>query len=39
MDALPEFDLVRPKTLDALVEARAAHPRSSRVSAAAPISW
>ncbi len=29
MDALPEFDLVRPKTLDALVRARAAHPRSS----------
>jgi len=29
MDALPEFDLVRPKTLAALVEARAAHPSSS----------
>jgi 4-hydroxybenzoyl-CoA reductase subunit beta len=29
MDALPEFDLVRPKTLDALVTARAAHPQSS----------
>jgi 4-hydroxybenzoyl-CoA reductase subunit beta len=29
MDALPEFELVRPKTLDALVAARAAHPRSS----------
>ena len=39
MDALPEFDLVRPKTLDALVKARAAHPRSSVSSAAAPILW
>ncbi len=29
MDALPEFDLVRPQTLDALVKARAAHPGSS----------
>jgi 4-hydroxybenzoyl-CoA reductase subunit beta len=29
MDALPAFDLVRPKTLAALVEARAAHPQSS----------
>src|SRR5215469_2991794 len=29
MDALPDFELVRPKTLDALVAARAAHPRSS----------
>src|SRR6201997_442217 len=29
MDALPEFALVRPKTLDALIEARAAHPASS----------
>jgi 4-hydroxybenzoyl-CoA reductase subunit beta len=28
MDALPEFDLVRPKTLDALLAARAAHPDS-----------
>jgi 4-hydroxybenzoyl-CoA reductase subunit beta len=26
MDALPEFNLVRPKTLDALLAARAAHP-------------
>ena len=29
MDALPEFELVRPKTLDALLAARAAHPRSN----------
>jgi len=29
MDALPEFALVRPKTLDALIEARAVHPASS----------
>jgi 4-hydroxybenzoyl-CoA reductase subunit beta len=29
MDALPEFDLIRPKTLDALIAARAAHPRAS----------
>jgi 4-hydroxybenzoyl-CoA reductase subunit beta len=29
MDALPEFELVRPHTLDALVAARAAHPRAS----------
>jgi len=29
MDALPEFEVVRPKTLDALVAARAAHPQSS----------
>ena len=29
MDALPEFELVRPQTLDALVKARAAHPDSS----------
>jgi 4-hydroxybenzoyl-CoA reductase subunit beta len=28
MDALPQFDLVRPKTLDALIAARAAHPGS-----------
>ena len=28
MDALPPFDLVRPRTLDELVEARAAHPDS-----------
>ena len=28
MDALPEFELVRPQTLDALVKARAAHPHS-----------
>jgi 4-hydroxybenzoyl-CoA reductase subunit beta len=31
MDALPEFDLVRPKTLDALLNARAAHPQSSLI--------
>ena len=29
MDALPEFDLLRPTTLDALVKARGAHPHSS----------
>ena len=29
MDALPEFELVRPKTLAALIEARAAHPNSN----------
>ncbi len=29
MDALPEFELVRPTTLDALLKARAAHPQSS----------
>jgi len=29
MDALPDFELVRPQTLDALIAARAAHPRSS----------
>ena len=29
MDALPDFELVRPPTLDALVAARAAYPRSS----------
>jgi 4-hydroxybenzoyl-CoA reductase subunit beta len=29
MDPLPDFDLVRPKTLDALIAARAAHPRAS----------
>jgi len=29
MDALPQFDLVRPKTLEALIAARAAHPQSS----------
>jgi 4-hydroxybenzoyl-CoA reductase subunit beta len=29
MDALPEFDLIRPTTLEALVEARATHPHSS----------
>jgi 4-hydroxybenzoyl-CoA reductase subunit beta len=29
MDALPNFEVVRPKTLDALVAARAAHPQSS----------
>jgi 4-hydroxybenzoyl-CoA reductase subunit beta len=28
VDALPEFDLVRPKTVDALLAARAAHPDS-----------
>jgi 4-hydroxybenzoyl-CoA reductase subunit beta len=30
MDALPQFDLVRPRTLDELIEARASH-RDSRV--------
>jgi 4-hydroxybenzoyl-CoA reductase subunit beta len=29
MDALPDFEVVRPKTLDALIAARAAHPQSS----------
>ena len=29
MDALPQFDLVRPKTLEALIAARGAHPQSS----------
>ena len=29
MDALPDFEVVRPRTLDALVAARAAHPQSS----------
>ena len=29
MDALPNFEVVRPKTLDALIAARAAHPQSS----------
>ena len=29
MDALPEFELVRPTTLDELIAARAAHPASS----------
>jgi 4-hydroxybenzoyl-CoA reductase subunit beta len=29
MDALPEFEVVRPKTLDALIAARGAHPQSS----------
>jgi 4-hydroxybenzoyl-CoA reductase subunit beta len=29
MDALPQFDLVRPNTLDELVKARGAHPHSS----------
>jgi 4-hydroxybenzoyl-CoA reductase subunit beta len=28
MDALPDFDLVRPKTLDALIKARTTHPDS-----------
>ena len=28
MDALPSFDLVRPQSLAALIEARAAHPGS-----------
>ena len=28
MDALPEFEIVRPQTLDALIAARAAHPQS-----------
>src|ERR1700739_2962969 len=28
MEALPEFQLVRPRTLDELVAARAAHPQS-----------
>jgi 4-hydroxybenzoyl-CoA reductase subunit beta len=31
MDALPQFDLVRPRTLDALVKARAAHRDSSLI--------
>ena len=31
MDALPEFELVRPQTLDALVKARVAHPQSSLI--------
>ncbi len=31
MDALPQFELVRPDTLDALVKARAAHPQSSLI--------
>jgi 4-hydroxybenzoyl-CoA reductase subunit beta len=29
MNALPDFELVRPQTLDALIAARAAHPQSS----------
>src|ERR1700752_2629431 len=29
MDSLPDFEVVRPKTLDALLTARAAHPQSS----------
>jgi 4-hydroxybenzoyl-CoA reductase subunit beta len=29
MDALPDFEVARPKTLDALIAARAAHPQSS----------
>src|SRR5215472_19160585 len=29
MDALPDFEVVRPKTLDALIAACAAHPQSS----------
>ncbi|HEV3162085.1 MAG TPA: 4-hydroxybenzoyl-CoA reductase subunit beta [Xanthobacteraceae bacterium] len=29
MDALPDFEVVRPKTLDALIAARAVHPQSS----------
>jgi 4-hydroxybenzoyl-CoA reductase subunit beta len=29
MDALPDFEVVRPKTLDALIAAHAAHPQSS----------
>jgi 4-hydroxybenzoyl-CoA reductase subunit beta len=29
MDALPQFELVRPTTLEALIAARAAHPQSS----------
>jgi 4-hydroxybenzoyl-CoA reductase subunit beta len=29
MDALPDFEVVRPNTLDALIAARAAHPQSS----------
>ena len=29
MDALPDFEVVRPQTLDALIAARAAHPQSS----------
>jgi hypothetical protein len=29
MDALPQFELLRPKTLEALLAARAAHPQAS----------
>jgi 4-hydroxybenzoyl-CoA reductase subunit beta len=29
MDALPDFEVVRPQTLDALIAARVAHPQSS----------
>ncbi len=29
MDALPDFEVVRPQTLEALIAARAAHPQSS----------
>jgi 4-hydroxybenzoyl-CoA reductase subunit beta len=29
MDALPDFEVVRPQTLDALIAARATHPQSS----------
>jgi 4-hydroxybenzoyl-CoA reductase subunit beta len=29
MDALPDFEVLRPQTLDALIAARAAHPQSS----------
>ena len=29
MDALPDFELVRPTTLDALLAARAAYPNAS----------
>ncbi len=31
MDALPEFTLVRPETLDEVIAARAAHPDSSLI--------
>ena len=38
MDALPDFRVLRPTTLDDALAARAAHPDSSR-SAAAPTWW
>ncbi len=39
MDALPEFELLRPTELDEVLAARAAHPDAAGFSAAAPISW